>query len=144
MTFMIVGVKKNVPLVIKAVAETKIEGKWISLNIEESIKSLHEVGFQGRAVISDNHPSNVAAFHDLSQKFGDSPNENAITLPIGSESKTIYLFFDSVNLLKNIRNNLLNCKRLIFFHHFLLTSFTTTLTCLEEKCHGNYCMKFTT
>ena len=114
MTFMIVDVKKNVPLVIKALPETKIEGKWISLNIEESIKSLHEVGFQVRAVISDNYPCNVAAFHDLSQKFGDSSNENAITLPISSESKTIYLFFDSVHLLKNIRNNLLNCKRFIF------------------------------
>ena len=83
-------------------------------NIEESIKSLHEVGFQVRAVISDKHPSNVAASHNLSQTFGDSPNENAITLPISSESKTIYLFFDSVHLLKNIRNNFLNCKRFIF------------------------------
>ena len=100
LTFMIVDLKKNVPLVIKAVPETKIEGKWISINIEESIKSLHEVGFQVRAVISDNHPSNVAAFHDLSQKFGDSLNENEITFPISSESKTIYLFFDSVHLLK--------------------------------------------
>ena len=114
MTFMIVGVKKNVPLVIKAVPETKIEGKWISLNIEDSIKSLHEVGFQVRAVISDNHPSNYAAFYDLSQKFGDSPNENAITFPIGFESKTIYLFFDFVHLLKKHSQQSFKLQKIYF------------------------------
>ena len=114
LTFMIVGLKKNIPMVIKAVPETKIEGKMVSFNIEDSIKSLHEVGFQVRSVISDNHPSNVAAFRDLSEKFGISPNENAITFPFNSELSTIYLFFDSVHLLKNIRNNLLNAKRFLF------------------------------
>ena len=114
LTFMIVGLKKNIPMVIKAVPETKIKGKMVSFNIEDSIKSLHEVGFQVRAVISDNHPSNVAAFRDLSEKFGISPNENAITFPFNSELSTIYLFFDSVHLLKNIRNNLLNAKRFLF------------------------------
>ena len=109
-----VGLKKNIPMVIKAEPETKIEGKMVSFNIEDSIKSLHEVGFQVRAVISDNHSSNVAAFRDLSEKFGILPNENAITFPFNSELSTIYLFFDSVHLLKNIRNNLLNAKRFLF------------------------------
>jgi len=114
MTFMIVGLRKNIPFVIKAVPESKIDGKWISSNIEESIKSLHEIGFQVRAVISDNHPSNIAAFRDLCQKFGIVTHENAISLLSKSNSTPIYLFYDSVHLLKNIRNNLLNSKRFIF------------------------------
>ena len=62
-TFMIVGVWKNVPFVVKAVPESKIEGKWLSGQTIETIQSLHEIGFHGRAVISDNHPSNVFAFN---------------------------------------------------------------------------------
>ena len=46
MTFMIVGVRKNVPLVVKAVPESKIKGKWLSGQIIEAIQSLHEIGFQ--------------------------------------------------------------------------------------------------
>ena len=113
MTFMIVGLRKNIPFVVKAVPETRIDGNWVSSNVEESIKSLHEVGFQVRAVITDNHPSNVAAFNDLRRKFGNASHENAISLPCNPTSAT-YLFFDSVHLLKNIRNDLLNSKRFIF------------------------------
>ena len=35
MMFMIVGLKKNVPLVLKAIPQTKIKEKWISLNIKK-------------------------------------------------------------------------------------------------------------
>ena len=57
MTFMIVGVRKNVPFVVKAVPESKIEGKWLSGQIIETIQSLHEIGFHVRGVFSDNHHS---------------------------------------------------------------------------------------
>ena len=49
MTFMIVGVRKNVPFVVKAVPESKIEGTWLSGQIIESIQSLHEIGFHGQS-----------------------------------------------------------------------------------------------
>ena len=62
--FMIVGVWKNVPFVVKAVPESKIEGKWLSGQTIETIQSLHEIGFHGQAAISDNHPSNVFAFNE--------------------------------------------------------------------------------
>ena len=45
MTFMIVGVRKNVPFVVKAVPESKIEGKCLSGQIIETIQSLHLIGF---------------------------------------------------------------------------------------------------
>ena len=59
------------------------------------------------------HATNVAAFRDLFSKYGHSKLANAITHPSLS-SLTTYLFFDFVHILKNIRNNLLNSKRLVF------------------------------
>ena len=50
-TFMIVGVWKNVPFAVKAVPESKIEGKWLSGQTIKTIQSLHEIGFHGRAVV---------------------------------------------------------------------------------------------
>ena len=114
---MIVGVRKNVPFVVKAVPESKIEGKWLSGQIIETIQSLHEIGFHVRAVISDNHPSNVSAFNELFSKYGSESHENVILHHSTSGWRT-YLFYDSVHLLKNVRNNLLNSRQFIFpeFH----------------------------
>ena len=66
---MIVGVRKNVPFVVKAVPESKIEGKWLSGQIVETIQSLHEIGFHVRAVISDNHPRTCPPLTNISQNM---------------------------------------------------------------------------
>ena len=113
MTYMIVGIRNNVPFVVKGVPESKKKGKWLSGQIVESIQSLHEIGFHMRAVISDNHPRNVSAFNELFSKHGSESNENAILHHSTSDRRT-YLFYDSVHLLKNVQNNLLNYRRFIF------------------------------
>ena len=69
MTFMIVVVRNNVPFVVKAVPEAKIEGKWLSGQIRETIQSLHEISFHVRAVILDNHPSNLSALNEIFSKY---------------------------------------------------------------------------
>ena len=120
MTFMIVGVRKNVPFVVKAVPESKIEGKWLYGQIIESIQSLHEIGFHVRAVISDNHPSKVSAFNELFTKYESELHENVILYYSASDRRT-YLFYDSVHLLKNVRNNLLNFRRIVFLNFIFLT-----------------------
>ena len=114
---MIVGVRKNVSFVVKAVPESKIEGKWLSCQIIETTQSLHKIGFHVQAVISDNHLSNVSAFNKLLSKYGSESHENATLHHFTSDRRT-YLFYDSVQLLKNVRNNLLNSRRFIFpeFH----------------------------
>lgn len=66
-----------------------------------------------RAVIADNHSTNVNAFSRLLDSYGATPTPNAIIHPT-QPSRRIYLFYDSVHLLKNIRNNLLNARRFIF------------------------------
>ena len=114
---MIVGLRKNVPFVVKAVPESKIEGKWLSGQVVETIQSLHEIGFHVRAVISNNHLNNVSAFNELFSKFRSESHENAI-LHHSTSNRRTYLFYDFVHLLKNVQNNLLNSRPFIFseFH----------------------------
>ena len=132
---MIVGVRKSVPFLFKAVPESKMEGKWLSGQIIETIQSLHEVGFHVRAVISDNHPSNVSAFNELFSKYGSESHENAILHHSRSNRRT-YLFYDSVYLLKKVRNNLLNFRRYFFFRNFIfLTLLVFLLGRFRGSCH---------
>ena len=122
MTFTIVRLKKSIPFVLKAIPEIKVEGKWLSAYVEESIQALHQTGFAVRAVVIDNHAPNVSVYSDLFGKFGSSFSENIIAHPSKADSR-IYLLYDSVHLLKNICNNLLYAGRFIFppfeFNNFL-------------------------
>ena len=101
------------PFVVKAVPESKIEGKWFSGQMIESIHSLHEIVFHVRAVISDKHSSNVSVFNELFSKYGSELHENIILHHFTSDKRT-YVFYDSVHLLKNVQNNLLNSRQFIF------------------------------
>ena len=113
MTFMIVGMRKSIPYVVKAVPEITIEGKWLGKQIDSVLTSIHQSGFQVRAVVADNHSTNVNAFHSLMDKYGIEGKPNTISHPSRNNS-TIYLFYDAVHLIKNIRNNFLNARRFIF------------------------------
>ena len=113
MTFMIVSLKKSVPFVVKAIPETTINGKWLSEQIDSVLSSVHECGFQVRAVVPDNHSTNVSAFNYLLKKYGNDDKPNTITHP-SKPNCTIYFFYDAVHLMKNIRNNLVNNRRFEF------------------------------
>ena len=77
--------------------------------------------FCSACIVMDDHVNNVSAYSDLFGKYGLSSSENAITHPSNAESR-IYLLYDSVYLVKNIRHNLLNAGRFLFspfeFNHF--------------------------
>ena len=66
----------------------------------------------------DNHPSDRSSFKKLLQDFHQDPNE----LFIWYELRMIYLFYDVVYLVKNIRNDLLNYKRFVFFIQVLVVN----------------------
>ena len=108
--FMVVGLKNNVSHVIKSVPEKELSGKWLSDELLDCIKSLKDSGFKVRGVVSDDHARNVSAYRILLSRFATCQDDLFITF---NEMK-IYLFFDSVHLIKNIRNNLLNRKRFLF------------------------------
>ena len=65
--------------------------------------------FNVRAVVSDNHSTNVSAYRHLKGIYPCTLHDNAITNPFNPE-KHIYLIYDTVHLIKNIRNNLLATK----------------------------------
>ena len=59
-------------------------------------------------------PQNVNAYSEILKDYGQSPDDLFITM----NGKKIYLFFDTVHLIKNVRNNLIGRKRFLFpeFH----------------------------
>ena len=108
--FMIVGLKENVPYVVKAVPIVNISGDLIKRELLDTLPLLFENGFNVRAAVCDNQSSNVSAFEKILEHT-DQDKDDLFCLLNG---KKAYLFFDSVHLIKNIRNNLLNRKRFIF------------------------------
>ena len=109
-SFMIVGLKSSVPFIVNAVPEKEISGEWLKREILKRIQQLQECSFNVRGVVCDDHPTNVSAYKKLLTDFGNSTDDLFITI----NAKKIYLFFDTVHLVKNIRNNLLNRKRFLF------------------------------
>ena len=67
--FQIVGIQKNIPVVIKVKPETKITGKWLKSEMEESIGTLNKMGFRVRGVLADNYSSNVSGFSYLISSY---------------------------------------------------------------------------
>ena len=110
--FMIVSLKKDIPFVVKAIPETSITGVWLQRQIDATIYTLHEKEFNVRAVICDNHASNVCAYKHLLLAYGHTSKPDTITHP--SNGQSIYLFYDAVHLIKNIRNNLLAYRHFSF------------------------------
>ena len=74
------------------------------------MQELIKTGFKVRGVVTDNHPANVSAFNSLLKE--NTGDELYVVLP-NADYRT-YLFFDSVHLIKNIRNNLLSAKKFVF------------------------------
>ena len=108
--FMIVGLKNSIPYVIKSSPETKIYADWLKEELIDCLGILSKSGFNVRAILCDNHPSNVSNFKNLPQHFNHDPDE----LFIWYELRKIYVFYDAAHFVKNIRSNLLNYKRFIF------------------------------
>ena len=108
--FMVVSLKKSVPFAIKACPESKISGDWLSLQIEETLRTIFNAAFNVWAVITDIHAVNVLSFKNLRNKYGEKNN----SLSFNFDGHKVYNLYDSVHLVKNIRNNLLNSKRFIF------------------------------
>ena len=111
--FMIVGLKESISYVIQALPEIRFNGKWLSEKMSKSIDLLGEAGFNVRGIVTDNHAANVNAFNCLHIEYGTPESPLFIKHP-SNHNKNIYLFFDSVHILKNIRNNLLNAKKFVF------------------------------
>ena len=112
LVFMIVGLTKSIPYVIQAIPQVTFTGTWLSTKILESFQTFNKAGFIVRCIVTDNHAANVRAFKCLLYECGNG-SSLCINHPTNYGKKT-YLFYDTVHLLKNIRNNLINAKKLVF------------------------------
>ena len=111
--FMIVGLTKNIPFVVKSSPEIKVTGKWLKEQLDDCIFKLKERGFRVRAVVADNHKSNVSAFTSMLKEYGGEGDISIFHPAYKNELKT-YLFYDMVHIIKNVRNNLLSSKKFVF------------------------------
>lgn len=112
MAFMVVGLKQSVPFVVQAIPEVTYDGQWLCENISANIDNLARAGFCVRGLVADNHSSNVNAFASLKKLF--KSDSNLFFEHPSNGGKRTYMFFDTVHLAKNIRNNLLNAKKFVF------------------------------
>eukprot|EP00800_Vazella_pourtalesii_P011575 TRINITY_DN2786_c0_g1_i2.p1 TRINITY_DN2786_c0_g1~~TRINITY_DN2786_c0_g1_i2.p1 ORF type:complete len:266 (-),score=6.41 TRINITY_DN2786_c0_g1_i2:131-928(-) len=107
--FMVVSLKKSIPFVISAIPLVKNSGEMVYQNINKCISLLTQSQFRVRAIISDNHTTNVKAYKILLTNYRCQGKNYKITNPYLSH-QNIYLLFDTCHLIRNIRNNLLSKK----------------------------------
>ena len=55
--------------VVKSRLETKISGEWLGNEIDEYMFHLQNAGFNVRAIVADDHASNVSAFSLLHKSY---------------------------------------------------------------------------
>ena len=96
--------------VIHQTAEIPIDGSWFTSEIVKCMGVLENAIFVVRGAICDNYTGNFVTYKLLLKESGRAPN-NLVNVWNG---KNVYLFHNSVYLWKNIRNNLLNIKQLLF------------------------------
>ena len=104
---MVVSLKTSIPFVISAIPLVKNSGEMVYQNINKCISLLTQSQFRVRAIISDNHTTNVKAYNLLLTNYKYQDKDYKITNPFLSD-QNIYLLFDTCHLIKNIRNNLLS------------------------------------
>ena len=107
---MIIGLKENEPYVVRAAPVTFIYSELLKDELLNCLELLVTSGFNVKAVIFDNHAANVSAFTKLIFQFGED-NESSF---INFQSQKVYVFYDTIHLIKNVRNNLLSKKQLVF------------------------------
>ena len=111
MVFMIQGLKNSLPVVVEGCPITALNGKWLANEMASCIFAFANSGFKVRAIVTDNHVTNVNAFKALRTTFSA---ESDLYIKHSQNETATYLFFDNVHLIKNIRNNTLNAKKLFF------------------------------
>ena len=74
------------------------------------VERLQKIVFNVRVVVSNNHANKVAAFRDRSAKFTFDGNKSKTFV----NSQVIYMFYDTVDIFRSLRNNLLCWKRFLF------------------------------
>nr|CAH7731460.1 unnamed protein product [Callosobruchus chinensis] len=105
-TFMISSVTSKLKEVVHIYPTSTIESNTLFICIKTVIVKLEEIGYKVFCVISDNNALNGKAMNNFSPK-----KELSIVYPHPCDNRRpLFFLFDSVHLLKCIRNNWINTK----------------------------------
>ena len=92
MTFMIVGLRKCIPWVVKAIPEFNLKGLCIADHLAETIGTVQNAGFRVRGIVSDDHSTNCLAFETLIKKYV-SPIQYIVPSPTHQRKNFRLTFF---------------------------------------------------
>ena len=129
--------KQSTPFVVQAITEVTLNGQWLCNKICSNIENLGNDGFCVLGLVADNHSANVDVFTSLKYLFHSE--SKLFFQHSANHGKRTYLFFDTVDLIKNIQNNLLNAKKFIF-PNFLTIKLTSNYTVLKVISTGQICI----
>ena len=114
--FMIVVLKESIPYVIKSLPKTNTDPNWLNTELLDSLEIPSNCGF-----------GVVLIIHRMCLV---SKNCSSMS------TRTIYFCYDVFHVIKNIRNNLLKCKRFIF-PLFEFSGFKDPIFERDANLHGH-------
>ena len=97
--FMVVSLKKSIPFVISAVPLVRNSGDIVYEHLDKCLLILTQSRFRIRAIVSDNHPTNVKAYTRLLTNYKVQDKNYKINNPYIPD-EFIYLLFDTCHLIK--------------------------------------------
>jgi len=121
--FMVSSIRSDHKLVVGMFPVKKMDSEFLFGVTKIVIENLCRAGYDVVSVISDNNRINRKMFSMLTE---GTESTYFITNPINPE-KNIYLLFDSVHLLKSIRNNGLNVKNPQQIFHSIMNTILNLL-----------------
>ena len=138
---MIVALTKNMPYVLQSIPKQNLNGDCLERAILYNIKALQEYDFMLKALfmIIDNH---MPAKFLLTASCCDQIREQFLTCLFQiTINRSTYIFFDTVHLIKNLRNNCL-IGRYLSSGLYINSEALPDPFQLIEKFHGVYCFNF--
>ena len=124
------------PFVVQAVPEVTFNVQWLCDKIASNIENLGNTGFCVHGLVAENFSSNVNAFTSLKNLFN---SESKLFFEhSANHGKRTYMFFNTVHLIENIQNNLLNAKKLVFLNFFTIMV-TSNYVVLKVVSAGQIC-----
>ena len=106
--FMATSLTNTIPFIIKAIPIFTMSSKIVNNGILNCLENLTYEEFHPRAVISDDHRTNISSFNYLMNTYPVPKKKYCMINP--NTSLIIYFRFDTVHLIKNIRNFLIGAR----------------------------------
>ena len=123
--FIISSIFSNYKDVVHLLPICKMTADELYIIIKKLVVGLESIGFKVIAVITDNNAINRKAM----TKFVSPPKLSIVYLHPSNQIRPLFFFFDTVHLLKCVRNNWLNIKsagKCISFPYFAFRNISTT------------------